>query len=261
MTNLTNCLLISSTFVSYSIYFILGIPCPTPNERICTPCDYTWSAWGACNSTTGRQFRSPIIHAQPTHGGTACPTLTEEQDCPINCVFSFADSAWLPATCTEEIEQTQQIVVSTLPLNGGAVCPEDNKRQCKPCSFSYASEWLPATCASILEQTQSVIVSALPENGGTVCPEDNKRQCKPCVFSFAGSEWLPATCTVLMEQTQSVVVNASPENGGTVCPEDNKRQCKPCSFTWEGWTTCDVATGKQVILFLFFPFYYYVKSF
>jgi ficolin len=107
---------------------------PTP-----APVDCAVSAfrgYSACTEPCGGgvQSRSRTVAAQARHGGSACPTLSEEQNCntqpcAVDCIATV--HAWI--ACSKSCgggDQTRPVMVHTPSAHGGAACPAASQRMC-----------------------------------------------------------------------------------------------------------------------------------
>jgi len=242
-------------------------PCP----RNCVVS--SWSPWGACSAPCGRgsQMSTRSVITAAAYGGTACPSLTQQQACnthacPVNCVVS-GWSAWsgCSATCGGGSQtQTRSIVV--VAANGGAACPalsqsqNCNMHNCPVhCTVSSWTAWSACTrtCGGgVQTQTRHVVQAAM--YGGNACPVLSQQQScntQPCPVNCEVGAWSAwSTCDRSCgggSQTQTRVVLTQAAHGGSACPA--LRQTQPCNTHncpvhcdvsgWSSWSACSAACG------------------
>ena len=210
-----------------------------------------WSGWSGCSKTCGGglQTRTRTVTKPAANGGTACPTLTETQECntqacPVDCEVS-AWSGWsgCSKTCGGGL-QTRTRTVTKPAANGGTACPTlTETQQCNTqacpvdCEVSAWSAWSECskTCGGGL-QTRTRTVTKPAANGGTACPtltetqQCNTQACPVNCELNAWSNW--STCTKPCgqgTQFRSRTVKTPATNGGKDC--DSLEETRFCNET------------------------------
>ncbi len=103
------------------------------------PADCLVSSWGTFDTCTktcgnGTHIRSRTITQSASHGGAACPTLSDVQPCtphlcPIDCVVgSWVEFGNCSSPCGAGM-QTQSRSVIVASANGGMACPPVTQTQ------------------------------------------------------------------------------------------------------------------------------------
>ena len=82
-------------------------------------CEYTWSAWSACDGA--RETRSTSITQTPTFGGTECPVSPEYRWCSIANVD--CDGHWSEWSECDGQYQHRNLTITQEPVRDGLVCP------------------------------------------------------------------------------------------------------------------------------------------
>jgi hypothetical protein len=173
-----------------------GAACPADETRPCSPCQFTWAAWSACDQTTGTQTRQPLITAQPSeydgqNVGDACPG-PETQDCPVNCKGAYGP--W--TDCTSLIamyppfKRTRQNVQLSPAINGGLACPGPEEEPCVP-AVCYSAESAAASFAKKMKMRPlNSFPSGHPVQSRTDCgsalPTDSKIPASDCSTNDVG---------------------------------------------------------------------------
>lgn len=128
-----------------------GVACPPADQLTQTQqcntgacpssdCVFTWGDWSPCSLDCGggTQTRQPIITAQPSNGGNACPVSQTQpcntQPCSEDCVYTWGDWSTCDKTCNGT--QTRQPIITTpaTPGGDGKACPSPQTQLCNPCS-------------------------------------------------------------------------------------------------------------------------------
>ena len=258
-----------------------GAACPDFQEtRSCNdgPCPVhcvvsSFSGFGTCSKSCGggTQTRSRSVVTDAAHGGAACPSLTEtqqcnDQACPVDCVVSdWGD--W--TTCTKSCgggqeSQSRSIVVT--PTSGGAQCGTlSQTRSCnnQACPQDcVVSDWGAFSACTVTcgggEKTRTRTVETATAHGGIACPplqETQSCNAQPCPVDCVVSDWTDWTqcasrcCNTVLSlcprhtRTRSVVTPVS--SGGLACPQlQNNRRCasEPCNF--HPTHPCGIPFGK-----------------
>lgn len=106
-------------------------------ERECRDCvQGTEFSTGNCDPATGRAVRTRIGDVQATNGGTACPSVTSDVACDIDCQVSGwagPEVGW--STCNRSCGggiQTRSQTVTREPKNNGRACPALTEE--RPCN-------------------------------------------------------------------------------------------------------------------------------
>jgi hypothetical protein len=154
------------------------IPCPVD----CATSD--WTEWSACSAScgTGTQTRTRSVTVPPEHGGAACGSLEETQNCntqacPVDCATSdWTEWSACSASCGTGT-QTRTRSVTVPPEHGGAACGSlEETQNCNTqacpvdCATSDWTEWsaCSASCGTGT-QTRTRSVTVPPEHGGAAC--------------------------------------------------------------------------------------------
>ncbi len=87
--------------------------CATPSNCAVS----NWGEWSSCSN--GTRTRTRTITNPSSNGGTACPSLTETENC-ANCETS-SWSAWSDCGCNGQKSRSRTITQQ--PSNGGEECP------------------------------------------------------------------------------------------------------------------------------------------
>jgi hypothetical protein len=140
-------------------------------------CIIEYSAYGACDSVTGKKSRTHKITQKAQSDGAACTVTNLSTDCPVDCVGSYsAYGTCDPVTGTRS--RTHNI--STPVLNGGTACTVTNLSTDCPvdCVGSYTDygECDPETGT----KSRTHNISTPAKNGGTACTVTNlSTSCSP----------------------------------------------------------------------------------
>jgi hypothetical protein len=125
-----------------------------------------WSNFGECNQTTGKRTKTRSVIIQPSNGGIQCPSLTETENCPVNCVVGN----WISGECnitTGTRTKTRSII--TQPLNGGTQCPSLTETENCPVNC-VVGNWNFGSCDTSRNRIRTRPIITQPLNGGTACP-------------------------------------------------------------------------------------------
>ncbi len=221
----------------------------------------SFSEYGTCSKSCGGglRTRSRSVLTSANHGGVACPSLTEtqqcnDQACPVDCVVSdWGD--W--TTCTKSCgggQESQSRSIVFNPTSGGAPCGTlSQTRSCndqacpQDCEVSDWGAW--DTCTKSCgggEETRTRTVETATAHGGVACPPLQETQsCNghACPVDCVVSDWTDWTqcasrcCNTVLSlcprhtRTRSVVTPVS--SGGVACPQlQHDRRCasEPCNF-------------------------------
>ena len=220
-----------------------------------------FSEFGACTKSCGGglQTRSRTVVTGADHGGVACPSLTETQQCnngpcPVDCVVSnWGD--W--TTCTKSCgsgQESRSRSIDENPTSGGAPCGAlSQTRSCndQPCPQDcVVSNWGAFSACTVTcgggEKTRTRTETTPTAHGGVACPplqETQSCNAQACPVDCAVSDWTDWTqcasrcCNTVLSlcprhtRTRSVVTPVS--GGGLACPQlQHDRRCasEPCNF-------------------------------
>lgn len=202
-----------------------------------------WGAWSSC--TNGTRTRTRTVITPASNGGTACPVLTETENCtvPVDCVVS-AWSDW--SSCTNG-SQTRTRTVVTPASGGGVACPvltetQDCSSGCVnytiSTSASYGTTTTYTDCYGNQQQETIGGVNGAESTSfcateGTVStgPETSLSSSGNCGESIAVncvvSEWSAWSECANGNQTRTRTIITPASNGGVACPVLSETQ--PCS--------------------------------
>ena len=193
-----------------------------------------WGAWSSC--TNGTRTRTRTVITPASNGGTACPVLTETENCtvPVDCVVS-AWSDW--SSCTNG-SQTRTRTVVTPASGGGAACPvltetQDCSSGCVnytiSTSASYGTTTTYTDCYGNQQQETIGGVNGAESTSfcateGTVStgPETSLSSSGNCGESIAVncvvSEWSAWSECINGTETRTRTIVTPASNGGAACP-------------------------------------------
>ena len=193
-----------------------------------------WGSWSTC--TNGTRTRTRTVITPASNGGTACPVLTETENCtvPVDCVVS-AWSDW--SNCTDG-SQTRTRTVITPSSGGGTACPvltetQDCSSGCVnytiTTSASYGTTTTYIDCFGNQQQETIGGVNGAESTSfcateGTVStgPETSLSSSGNCGESLAVncvvSEWSAWSECVNGTETRTRTVVTPASNGGAACP-------------------------------------------
>ena len=148
--------------------------------------------YGNCNPETGRKSRTRLGDVQPSNGGTACPPVTDDVACDIDCQVS-GWSEWSPCDINKG-RKNHTRTITRQPKNNGTACPPLSEDTDCPvdCEVSEWGEW--SACDKSCgggNQSRSKRVTREPRNGGASCPNltesqsCNPQSCAPNVVGWA----------------------------------------------------------------------------
>ena len=163
-------------------------------------CVMTWGKWSACDNTTDKHTRSPVVTQSPVGGGTPCPS-PQEKDCPIDCAFT-----WGPLTgdCAKLNDvQTRSPVINTQSRNGGKACPtrQEHETCCiVDCVYSW-NAWS-ACDQQTSKKIRSAAVTRPASGGGSACPVDEEQTCVPPPLE-------PAACSTISDPLAFCISNGN----------------------------------------------------
>ncbi|CAD7953268.1 unnamed protein product [Amoebophrya sp. A120] len=221
------------------------VPCnrePCPIHCVVTEWFDTSDCTLSCNG--GQKMQRRNITTPADHGGTACPTLLEQQvacnnqPCPVDCQMSDwkLNETIVPQcskTCGSDGTAEQYRTVAIAPDYGGAACPNETTRQinCRavnpplvpehcPIPCVLAEEWTDvgdcdADCGGGLQQQEREILQA-PDYGAPPCPVPRTRavECnlQECNVDCQMSDWAnaegaecSASCTDTLNPNSPVI--------------------------------------------------------
>ena len=258
-----------------------GVPCsPTTVEESCEaqacPVDCQvgeWQDFSACTKTCGGGLKSRSRSlVQPSEGGKACPSATEEltcftYQCPIECVLA-SWSAW--TECSRSCgtgRHTRGRSITTHAQHGGSCIGEMtqhgncNTQACpSDCKVSTWFAWgdCSTTCGAEGVRTRTREERVQATNGGKPCPSLSEEA--PC-----GLGACPVHCEVTSwgtyqecssacgggQQKRTRTVTSHALNGGYQCPSlSEARMCntEKCGIdchmgNWDRWGPCDAHCG------------------
>ena len=179
------------------------VPCPLD-------CSWNFSDWNACAATcdginpsrTGTRTRTYTV-TRPAVNEGSCDLPSPEHlsqictktDCPVDCVGDWGAWTACAATCdginaSRTGTRTRTYIVTTVAINGGAVCPiandtieTDSTCQKTDCPVDCVGDWgvwnaCAATCdginaSRIGTRTRTYRVTRPVSNRGAVCPIPN----------------------------------------------------------------------------------------
>lgn len=199
----------------------------------------SWGSWDACAevSFAGVAFSVRTRHRgilrEAVGGGMACPAVSEQQHCAVDCKMS-SWSSWGDCTtsCGAGFSTRTRSKISDAE-HGGAVCPTSlaDMKMCVngPCPVHCdTSEWSPwSACTQTCgggTQTRSRSVVKRGEHGGYVCPLLHASQdCSvaPCPAIDCDVEawgsWGPCDAGASQRSRRREIISAA-AHGGTPCP-------------------------------------------
>jgi hypothetical protein len=244
------------------------------------PVDCKVTAWGdysPCTVTCGDgvEVRVRDVISTNSHGGAACPELSESRtchdthghvECPVHCTVS----EWSDFTqCSKECgggDSMRTRTVTQSAKHGGFVCPHLNETE--PCNTQECpvdckqGDWrswtdCSADCGTGV-QVRLRVTRSVAKFGGQACgPVQEQRLCntKPCsvdcvIGEFSQWSLCSAPCGV-GSQSRSRTVVAPPAYGGKSCGHEWAiRSChsQPCPIdcqpgNWTDWSSCDKSCG------------------
>jgi len=225
-----------------------GIVCGSPtfetemtqacNQEVSCPVDCVvsdWLQWSACSVSCGPGKRTRTRNlSEPSAGGAACPSSSEEKDChekacPVDCVLSeWSDNGACTKTCGGGITRRYRRIVEA-PMYGGVQCADVepksataattgplewqmacNEEECEvDCKVSRWSEWgsCSKNCAGKsagtrlfgARQARTRFITQAASAGGAPCPvTTQQRLCAlhPCgAHVCTTNHGFPLTCT------------------------------------------------------------------
>jgi hypothetical protein len=235
-----------------------GVACPTSEDTVscntfACPVDCiqgSWSSWSDCTLTcdTGSQTRTRSTDRATLHGGVACGSTQETQNCnsfscPEDCVhgewgewgacsvFCYAKDAASFGSQT----RTRQL---TPPKNGGKECEESfmdqscNTHNCpEPCVVGDWSSWgdCGKTCGGALETRTRELTA--PKYGGEECPPNSfeQQECNnfSCPEDCVVGTWSDySTCDLSCDSGSQTRTRSlgQPNHGGKACPHGSESQ-------------------------------------
>jgi hypothetical protein len=243
-----------------------------------------WSQWSLCTTVCdgGDQTRSRAVTVSATHGGVACPVLSQTQPCNAQacapCHYStdhkdctVSDwSGWgeCDIACGNGTA-TRSRVVTQSQFCQGAACPTlDDTQGCNThacpidCEISDFGAW--GACSdSCGGGTRVHVRTALvtPQYGGTECPPlEESEECNVgcCPLDCALAEWGQwGLCSKVCPDgyngtsTRFRIITQTPACGGVVCAalyDGMPCNTHPCPIHcevsgWAGWSDCTKTCG------------------
>ena len=201
--------------------------------RTCGDCvQGTTYNYGNCDPATGRKSRTRLGDVQPSNGGTACPPVTDDVACDIDCQVS-GWSEWSPCDInTGRKNHTRTINVA--PKNNGTACPPLSEDADCPinCEVSEWPEWsgCDKSCGGG-NQSRTRRITRDQRNGGGACPSltesksCNTQSCAPDVVgwshqfgSIGDTNGAPQLWYHKNGTTNGVTLRLRDEASGTVAP-------------------------------------------
>ena len=245
-------------------------PASPPPAATPVSCSGSWSAWGACASTSGgscpsssgTQSRSFSISTYPSNGGSACPASPQSQSCTVNrnCAGSWSSYT----TCTAAGQQARTYTVTCAASGSGSACEATNgqsqSRSCVPatdCVGSWGS-W-GACSATTSTQQATYAITSYQSGGGAACEatdgQTRSQSCTPAAVNCVGSWSSYSTCAD-SKQTSTYTITTAKSGAGTDCEATNgqtrEQSCTMpaappaavnCVGSWSEYSTC--ADSKQ----------------
>lgn len=206
-------------------------------ERSCGDCvQGTTYTYGTCDAATGKKSRTRVGDVQATFGGVACPTVTDEVNCDVDC----AVSAWTEwSSCAgAELTKTHTRTVTQAKKNGGAECPALTETEACPAINCEVSDWgaWGACSARTGKKERTRTVTKEAKAGGTACPALTETQDCPVDAVCGWSAWSACSKPCNGTQTQSLTTITPAKNGGQGCLDStDTRACNAdaasCSAT------------------------------
>lgn len=236
-------------------------PCPKQD------CDVTeWSEWTKCykSGETYQKSRFRDISSVPVNGGQACPSLVENEACPVKNCETSEWSNWTPCVIDETTNQPVQYrtkTIVTVPENGGESCPALIESQScsttKDCVVSEWSEW--SECmeedGEYRKARRRQVVQA-PVDGGKLCDtllEEKKCDPSDCEYT-SWSEW--TSCGLESDDKyykyRTRDIEKVPGYGGESCDLNTlqeKEECPTeCKYSdWSEWSDCYTLDSTEYI--------------
>eukprot|EP01012_Entosiphon_sulcatum_P049575 TRINITY_DN6820_c0_g1_i6.p1 TRINITY_DN6820_c0_g1~~TRINITY_DN6820_c0_g1_i6.p1 ORF type:complete len:7637 (+),score=112.47 TRINITY_DN6820_c0_g1_i6:5459-28369(+) len=233
-----------------------------------------WTEWSLCSVDCGggRRTRSRTITTPPSgNGSSACPPLSEIQDCnPEPCSSDCVVSEWGSwSNCSVSCglgTQARSRSVATQPLHGGRVCPslfesrECDMGICAPsCTVGNWTDWDTCSkrCGGGTTSRRRIVIAALDVSACPLLEETVPCNTVPCPVDCQVSDWSDwDRCTKdcgAGTQKRRRIIEVQPAYNGTGCPieMEQSRICNenPCDVdclvsTWDSWTPCSSACGR-----------------
>jgi len=184
---------------------------------------------GNCDPATGRASRTRVGDVAPSNGGVACPGVTDEVNCDVDCQIS-GWSGWTPAECgPADASRARTRTVTQAKKNNGAACPVLAETQaCAVVNCVQTAKVYGACDRSRGKKPWTRTTTTPAKNGGTACgPTSGEDDCE----RDAICTWGP--CSKACNGTRSVSVPVVPEaNGGKTCAQhvrENPGQTQACN--------------------------------
>ena len=158
-------------------------------ERPCGDCvQGTTFTYGNCDPATGRKSRTRVGDVAPSNGGLACPGVTDEVDCDINCEvsgWSGVGEGW--GTCDPvQAKQTRTRTVTQQPKNSGTACPA--LTETKDCAIDAVCSW-ETTCSRTCNGIQRKIETSAARNGGKSCQQQKDDEIAAANALLVSGSW------------------------------------------------------------------------
>eukprot|EP00440_Ansanella_granifera_P010536 gb/GFBE01011429.1/.p1 GENE.gb/GFBE01011429.1/~~gb/GFBE01011429.1/.p1 ORF type:complete len:1322 (+),score=241.23 gb/GFBE01011429.1/:1-3966(+) len=230
-----------------------------------------WSDWYPCSATCngGERLQRRTMEAE-SYGGNAClgndtkPELCNDQDCPVDCVWSVW-TAW--SECSKSCNggsQDRSRLKSPVEQDGGRPCEGQSteERECntdgcpRDCEWGPWSRWTPCSkfCdLGVSKRFRDVIITA--QNNGVPCAgkdeEDQFCNPQPCSQDCLWNDWTEWTACSESCDGGTRYVNRTRKqeqrNEGKVC-EGERTLVEPCNNNpcpvdcvlsdWGDWSIC-----------------------
>lgn len=194
--------------------------------RSCGDCVLgTTYTYGNCDPATGRASRTRVGDVAASNGGNACPGVTDDVACDVNCqVSGWSDFSACDITSGQ---QSRTRTVTQERKNNGTVCPAltETANCAVDCAVSDWSAW--GDCNSTTgKKTRTRTVTRQPLNDGAACPALSEETTCPVAATYNDwSAWSACNAECNGKQRRNRTQRTAPMNGGATQPTTEVQAC------------------------------------